>query len=345
MEKKTIRISWDIYYNELEKYYQEHGNIDICQSYEINGLKLGRWLNNQRQVYKGNATGKLSQEKIDKLNKLGMNWEKRLTWDDHYRLLEEYYNKYGNINVPQSYEINGIKLGKWLSTQRRAYKGNVSNKITEKHIEKLNKLGMEWKINLTWDEYYELVKEYYNETGNIDIPQKYIKRGVNLGNWISIQRKAYKGLNKRKITEEQISKLNELGMKWDAYVDNWNERYKILEEYYQQHRNIDIPKNYEVDGIQINNWLNTQNASYRGTSKNTITNEHIVLLNKLENDWCMKDTIALNKNIKDMNKYNITMLKRVKNILRDLTLEGINEIDTNKTQKEIEKIIVKRMWR
>lgn len=44
-----------------------------------------------------------------------------------------------------------------------------------------------------WNKNYQLLKEYYKEYGNIDVPQTYeTEDGVELGRWLRDQRQAYK---------------------------------------------------------------------------------------------------------------------------------------------------------
>lgn len=268
----------------------------------------------------------------------------RKSWNDYYNALVIYYKKYGNIDVPGKYQIKGLKLGIWLMGQRQAYKGHSSSKISKEQISKLNELGMKWDIRVTWDEHYKLLEEYYNEHGNIDIPQNYVVNGVCLGTWLSTQRQIYKGKIKCNLTQEQISKLNKLGMKWELN-NNLEEIYKLIEEYYNEHGNIDIPQDYEVNGIKLGIWLTTRRQAYRDKGSFRITKEQIIRLNKYNMDWIPNDTRILNKNISNMNIYNSVLLDRMNYVLRDLTLEKINSIDTKETKEEIEKLIIKKIWK
>ena len=100
-------------------------------------------------------------------------------WMQKYELLKEYKEEYGNIDVPKSYQKDGIKLGIWLCTQRQAYKDHGSSRITQDQIQLLEELGMKWQINnkFSWSYYYQLLKEYKEEYGVIGygIKNNYIK--------------------------------------------------------------------------------------------------------------------------------------------------------------------------
>ena len=67
---------WEIHYNNAKKYYDEFGNLDIPISLNYNGLKLGRWISNQRNARNIlNDSHILTSERIKKLDKIGMLWE------------------------------------------------------------------------------------------------------------------------------------------------------------------------------------------------------------------------------------------------------------------------------
>ena len=64
---------WQENYKAAVAYYQEHGNLTPTKRYvSPTGVKLGVWLSYQRQKY---AKGSLSEEKIEKLEAVGMLWD------------------------------------------------------------------------------------------------------------------------------------------------------------------------------------------------------------------------------------------------------------------------------
>lgn len=74
--KKSNSV-WERYYNVAVEYYAEHGNIDVPAKYITkDGLKLGNWLNRQRQIKKGNLkkSAPLTEEQTERLEMLGMTW-------------------------------------------------------------------------------------------------------------------------------------------------------------------------------------------------------------------------------------------------------------------------------
>ncbi len=341
-------VIWEDYYELLKQYQEEHGNIDVPIDYQINQINLGMWLSRQKHAYKEQETGRITQDQIQLLEELGINWQiHNTTWKDYYELLKQYQEEHGNIDVPFSYEKNGIKLGKWLSDQRQLYKGKRKGKISEDQIQLLEELGIKWKIRTTtWKDYYELLKQYQEEHGNIDVPFSYEKNGIKLGIWLVNQRQAYIRQGTCIITQDQIQLLEELGIKWKIRTTTWKDYYELLKQYQEEHGNIDVPCSYEKNGIKLGKWLAARRYAYIGKGTARITQDQIRLLNELNMDWNIKDTKFLQKAIDNQiqEKYQQVLLERVNHIIEDLVNEGINDIDAT-NQKEIEKVMVKRIWR
>ena len=149
---------------------------------------------------------------------------------------------------------------------------------------------------LNWDKKYKLAKAYYEHYGDLEVPRKfktkngykYNSNGINLGEWVSKMRVAFKGKGNYKLTQERICKLNEIGMSWDRYIDRWEENYDLLKAYYEHHGNLEIPRNfktkngyeYDENGILVGELIYKLRGIYRGKKVKgyTLTEEKIVML-------------------------------------------------------------------
>ena len=169
-ETRDNNEEWNKKY-ELAKIYFEHNrNLEIPKSYKTlngyeyaeSGIALGTWLNTQRKAYKGKCAYKITKEQIKLLEKIGMRFETRDNneeWNKKYELAKIYFEHNGNLEIPQSYKTlngyeyaeSGITLGTWLNTQRQAYKGQGSNKITENQIKLLEEIRIKWFLKVGTD--------------------------------------------------------------------------------------------------------------------------------------------------------------------------------------------------
>ena len=329
-----LKMTWEDYYNLAESYYKHHEHLNIPYSfkttngyeYDEEGIKLGNWINTQRQAYKGQGQRNLTEERKKLLEKIGMvfvdvNFEK---WMKKYKLAESYYKHHEHLNIPYSfkttngyeYDEEGVNLGKWISRQRQAYKGQGTYKLTEEQKKLLEKIGMVPDVyNDTWMKNYNLAKSYYKHHGHLNIPQRfkttngyeYDEEGFNLGNWIICQRQSYKGQGTHKLTEEQKKLLEKIGIVLDVHSDNWMKKYKLAESYYEHHGNLEIPikfkttngYEYDEEGINLGIWINTQRQAYKGQGTPKLTEQQIKLLEKIgmvpdvySDNWMKKYNLA-----------------------------------------------------
>jgi len=252
--------TWMEKYKLAKTYFEHYGNLEIPQGfktingydYDENGIALGIWLAKQRQAYKGQGTQKITPDQIKLLEEIGMRFENKdimETWMEKYNLAKVYFEHYDNLEIPKTfktingydYDENGIALGTWIVTQRTAYKGDSTNKITPTQIKLLEEIGMRFETanrNKIWIEKYNLAKAYFEHYGNLEIPtvfkttngHEYDENGIALGQWIANQRNAYKGTCRQKITPDQIKLLEEIGMKWfNNSIDNKFQKELITE--------------------------------------------------------------------------------------------------------------------
>ena len=232
------------------------------------------------------------------------------SWMYKYSLAKVYFEHHGNLEIPYHYKTlngyeyteEGIALGIWITNQRQAYKGQVSNKITENQIQLLEEIGMRFETrdnNEEWNRKYKLAKAYFEHHGNLKTPRdyktfngyEYTEEGIALGMWIKNQRQAYKGQGSNKITENQIQLLEKIGMRFETNYkeEEWNKKYGLAKAYFEHHGNLEIPCSYKTlngyeyaeEGIALGAWLNTQRQTYKGQGSNKITEEQIKLLEEI----------------------------------------------------------------
>lgn len=60
-------------------------------------------------------------------------------WEEHYAQLLEYVAEYGTSRVPQSYKIDGFRLGGWLQKQRNNYAAGKLSADRQRRLEELPK--------------------------------------------------------------------------------------------------------------------------------------------------------------------------------------------------------------
>ena len=305
------KVTWLKRYELAKNYYEKYGNLEIKASFitldgithDEKGYKLGLWIIKQRQHYSNN---KLSEEMIQKLENIGMIWNiNDHIWFEYYNLAKKYYLEHGNLQISTDYVVDDKKLGKWIHGQRKAYKQIGTYSLTPKRIELLNEIEMVWSVHNKWYEYYCLAKKYYKTYGNLLIKKddfrtkdgiNYDEDGLNIGVWVSNQRR-----NKDTLTKDQIKKLEEIGMIWnaDSYryevsnKEKWLEKYKLAKKYYEKYGHLRIPSNFitidgvipSKNGIKLGYWIVAQRRVYKGLRQGNLTKEQISLLDEIGMVW------------------------------------------------------------
>ena len=379
--RDRLTMTWMDKYELAKKYYEHYGNLEVPYNfkttngyeYDENGIKLGRWIANQRNAYNGQGTHKITEDQIKLLEKIGMRFETNKLeeeWNKKYKLAKKYYEHHGNLEIPQKfktkngyeYDENGITLGLWICTQRSAYNGQGKRKITEDQINLLNKIGMRFETNKLeeeWNKKYELAKKYYEHYENLEVPRdfktkngyEYDENGITLGLWVANQRQAYNGRGTCKITEDQIKLLNQIGMRFEMRnnEEEWNKKYELSKKYYEHHGNLEVPYNfkttngyeYDENGIMLGLWVANQRQAYNGQGNRKITEDQIKLLNQIGMRWFSR-TIDIKFQKEIIYEKNI---KRKKVELYNRFIEYLSKYKTNElpSKEEINEGFIKKL--
>jgi len=117
------------------------------------------------------------------------------------------------------------------------------------------------KIESSWNEWYSLLKDYYREYGNIDIPKRESYKSKNLGQWMQKQREAYRNGD---LSEYQISKLEELSFDYDPLETEWLRRYEQYKRYIVQNNgDTYISRRKDFEGEHLGTWVEIQRKRYK----------------------------------------------------------------------------------
>ena len=286
MRFENIRstLSWDEMYNYAKKYYEYNGDLKVKATFKTNNgyeynetgkIILGRWIFNQKRITTPES------EKGQKLLKIGMRFEtkkiNKLSWDEMYDYAKKYYEHHGNLEVPYNFktsngyeydEFGTISLGHWIYTQRKKLKQK-----SEKG-QKLLKIGMRFEVReinrLGWEKMYEYAKKYYEHYGDLEVKAKFKTNNgyeysefgkINLGQWISVQKK------KIAPESERGQKLLQIGMCFENKRNNWDEMYEYAKKYYEHHGDLEVSARFKTNNgyeqsengkITLGQWIYTQ---------------------------------------------------------------------------------------
>lgn len=276
-----LEAAWEKGFASAQKCRTEHGDLLVPVRYrDKNDFALGEWIVYNRQRYLG---GNLTQNRIERLEAIGMVWSTSNVWEQNYAAATQYYLEHGDLEVPIKYETpSGFGLGVWLGAQRAAHK---AGELPQEQVERLDALGMDWtnRNDRKWMSLYDVAAAYYHEHGNLNVPSEYVTPdGVLLGKWVARQRYAYLNPDRSsaRVTPERKALLDKLGMVWEKY-DPWQERYDLALAYKTEHGDLEIPSVYKTaDGVWLGSWVSRQRQALNSGSS-ALSSERRKLLRTL----------------------------------------------------------------
>ena len=147
----------------------------------------------------------LTEERIKRLDAIGIVWKKEDSWEYRYSLSEAYYRKNGNLDISQQYITDeGIWLGKWIYMQRVQYNKGTLEAWKK---ERLDRIGMVWgsPAERAFEKGYQALEQYLAQNKEKQIAKDFIMPdGYRLGSWVYRQKRKKK---EGKLTGEQAEKL------------------------------------------------------------------------------------------------------------------------------------------
>ena len=203
------RNQWDEMYELVKEYHNKFNKLPNSTTI-YKSKNIGQWLVSQKYFYKKN---KLSEERIKKIKEIKFDIDSDTLeekWNTMYKLVAKYHvdtSKFPGHNTV----YKGKNVGHWLHNQIQIYK---KGQLPQDRILKLKEIGFVVKngtIEDKWNEMYELVKEYYEKTGQFP-NQRTRYKNKNIGIWINTQNRSYKA---GKLTKDRQKKLESIGVVFD----------------------------------------------------------------------------------------------------------------------------------
>ena len=107
------------------------------------------------------------------------------------------------------------------------------------------------------------------------MPGKHVEEGERLGGWLGKQRKRYqargmseeerkaKDVNASPLSDEEVGRLEALGVVWDVLAEQWERSYALLRAYREREGHANVPKGHVEDGEKLGLWLGSQRKRYQ----------------------------------------------------------------------------------
>jgi hypothetical protein len=172
----------------------------------------------------------LVKERMDKLEILGFNFTVHSDkWMDHWKMLKEYRDKHGHVQVPTHYADNP-KLGRWVHTQRHQRRLQQKRKkscMTQERVDLLDQLEFSWEVRpslerprATWQQRLDELKDFYATQQHFRVPPG---THPQLHSWCQEQKHRLKNVEKnsgkdvsRRMGPDRVKELHDMGFTKDV---------------------------------------------------------------------------------------------------------------------------------
>lgn len=197
------------------------------------------------------------------------------SWQGLFDDYVTFKQKNNEVTVPRDYENSSLYT--WYRKQKIF---NANGTIPLDHKKKLETVGFyfgdghEIRWAKIWEENYELLKAYYDEYGDSDVPHTRDKNDAfySLGNWVAIQKTYF---NNGVLSDYKIERLNDLdfiwskeGLEFNPINKNWMEKYEELKKWVDLNGDAHVPQtNEDKTPNKLGRWLNDQRHLKRNGRK------------------------------------------------------------------------------
>jgi len=249
----VLSEQWENKFHLLVQFQKRERHSNVPPGHIEDGIKLGRWLSKQREQKK---IGKLDSSREKKLQDAGVVFDPYADqWENQYNLLVKFREREGHSNVPKRHIEKKARLGEWLGKQRTQKRRGKLDKSIEKRLENV---GVVWEflsVSNQWENHYNLLVKFRLRERHSNVPQNHIEDGLKLGRWLSGQRIRKK---RGKINSSIEKRLEDVGVVWDVYSEQWKKNYRLLVEFQKREGHSNVPQRHKEDGKTLGEWLKKQ---------------------------------------------------------------------------------------
>ncbi|MDB4123234.1 Helicase associated domain protein, partial [Planktomarina temperata] len=236
--------AWEQGFDKLIEFKEAGGHCRVPISFKQDGFKLGVWVRTQRDQ------NEMSYESKKRLDDIGFIWDPYAeAWEEGFSKLLQFKKAEGHVNVPQRYNLDGFKLGAWVSNLR-----NSRSTLSIERKQQLDEIGFLWDVlTEAWEGGFRELLQFWNAEGHCKVPQGFKLNGFKLGLWVRTQRKAQNDMS-----SERKQRLDDIGFIWDTYAKAWEEGFSKLLQFKEAEGHVNVPQRYNLDAFKLGQWVGTQ---------------------------------------------------------------------------------------
>lgn len=246
--------TWEMRFQELLKYKEEHGHCRVPARSPKNKLLAG-WVVKQRVDWR---KGKISAERKQRMDAIGFQWKVSNdvdeTWAIRLAQLKEFHQQHGHSRVTRENETSS-GLASWVQAKRSA---QGTRTMTEEQKAVLSQLGF-WREaprdSSGWDSMYAALRQYKLEFGDTLVPFGW-EVNPSLATWVGRNRTAKR---RGELEPHKIAQLDALGFDWEPKVVRWSRMMDALRAFVKANGHCSVPWSDRA----LSSWLSGQRAALK----------------------------------------------------------------------------------
>ena len=179
----------------------------------------------------------------------------------------------------------------------RLYANGEGDKIVTERFEVIEQVHdcrvlfeqLQASLSSGWEHYFSEASIYYAEHGDLNVPKLYTTPGgLSLGVWLITQRRVREGQIQGNLTQQQIARLDSIGMVWGNRKEiAWQHGFEAAKKYHDTYGDLLVAGKYvDPEGYPLGQWtLKTRQQKLNGCLKE----ERIAQMDEIGMVWSIFD--------------------------------------------------------
>ncbi|MFD9379384.1 Helicase associated domain protein [Streptomyces sp. NPDC059999] len=208
----TERQNWKRGVEAAYRYRQREEHLDVPYEHTEGAYPLGRWLSDQRRVYR---TGQMTGQRAAELEELGIVWDTAdQGFAENLAAARAYFEPHGTLAAPRHATALDRAIGQWLTNVRRPGGLGKDPERARRRARELAAIDPDWNPRdagwtVDWQRHHAYLTQLLTGGTRLDdIVPGVTLHGDDIGRWLTTQQRDWGRLN-----AEQQARLGKLGLK------------------------------------------------------------------------------------------------------------------------------------
>ena len=179
----------------------------------------------------------------------------------------------------------------------RLYANGEGDKVVTERFEVIEQVHdcrvlfeqLQASLSSGWEHYFSEASIYYAGHGDLNVPKLYTTPGgLSLGVWLITQRRVREGQIQGNLTQQQIARLDSIGMVWGNRKEiAWQHGFEVAKKYHDTYGDLLVAGKYvDPEGYPLGQWiLKTRQQKLNGCLKE----ERIAQMDEIGMVWSIFD--------------------------------------------------------